>query len=229
MQESLDFRGKWTDLFANWLLVALLMVVTLGIYYPWGYVRLRRLILKNTYYRDKQLDFDGTGGELFGELLMIALLTLITLGFYALLGFATVRILKWDARHTILPDGTRLEYRGTGLDLFAQWLLVGILTSLTLGIYYFWGYVRIRRHILTNTFAAGCPLSFTGTGGQYLGISLVNTVLTLITLGLYAVLGFATIRELRWECQNTLVPELGIMPQGSAGLPIQVTVNIDRS
>lgn len=229
MQGSLDFRGKWIDLCANWLLVALLTVITLGIYYPWGHVRLRRLILRNTYHQDKQLDFDGTGGELFGELLVIALLTLITLGFYALLGFATVRILKWDARHIILPNGTRLEYRGTGLDLFAQWLLVGILTSLTLGLYYFWGYVRIRKHILSNTFAAGRPLSFTGTGGQYLGISLVNAVLTLITLGLYAVLGFATIRELKWESQNTLVPGLGIMPQGSVEQPIQVTVNINRS
>lgn len=229
MQGSLDFRGKWTDLFANWILVALLTAVTLGIYYPWGYARMRRVILRNTYYQDKPLDFDGTGGELFGELLVVVLLTLVTLGLYAFLGFAAVRILKWDARHTLLPNGTRLEYRGTGLDLFAQWLVVSILSALTLGIYYFWGYVRIRRHILSNTFAAGRPLSFTGTGGQYLGVSLVNAALTLITLGLYAVLGFTAIRELKWECQNTLIPELGVTPQGAVGEPIQVTVNINRS
>jgi uncharacterized membrane protein YjgN (DUF898 family) len=229
MQDNLEFRGEWTDLFANILLVTLLTALTLGIYFPWGYVRLRRVILQHTFYQGRPLNFDGTGGEFFGHCLVVLLLTLITLGFYALLGFASVRILRWDAQHTILPDGTRLEYRGAPLDLFVQWLIVGILTAITFGIYFFWGYPRIRNHIISNTFAAGQPLQFTGTGGQYFGVALVNFLLTTITLGIYSLLGFAAVRELKWDCENTVMPVI-TQPAAavSGGQPIHVTVNVNQ-
>ncbi len=228
MRDHLEFRGSWTDLFGNILLVTLLTTITLGIYFPWGYVRLRRVILEHTYYQDRPLGFDGTGGEYFGQCFMVVLFTILTLGFYSALGFGAVRILKWDANHTILPDGTRLEYRGAALDLFGQWLLVSILTTLTLGIYFFWGYPRIRRHILTNTYAAGRPLQFIGTGGQYFGVALVNGLLTLVTLGIYSLLGFAAVRELKWDCENTIMPPMAsASATAGPGQPIQVTVNVN--
>jgi len=182
MRVNLEFRGSWATLFGPILLATLLIVITLGIGTPWAQVYIRRKVLSNTYYQGQPLSFDGTGGQAFGIYLTILLLTLVTFGFYAILGFANVRMLKWDAEHTILPNGKRLEYRGTALDLFGQLLLISVLSALTIGIYYFWGYARLRHHIIGNTSVDRRPLQFSGTGGQYLGVALVNLFLTIVTL-----------------------------------------------
>ena len=132
--------------------------------------------------------------------------------------------------HTILPGGKRLEYRGGALDFFGQLLLVSILTTITFGIYAFWGYPRIRRHVISNSFVNGRSLQFTGTGGQYLGIALINLVLTIITFGLYSLLGPAAVRELRWDTENTILPDMPVAdaatPVGER--PIHVTVNVSQ-
>lgn len=203
----LEFRGSWTDILGVNLLMLFLSLITLGIYAPWGYVRYRRTILTRTYLNGQPLQFDGTGGQVWVNVIVISLLSMATLGFYALLGFAQLRMLKWDAEHTILPDGRRLDYRGSALDLFAQYLLIGLLSAFTLGIYYFWGYARLRNHIVSNTYPQGSALAlqFSGTGSQFLGVGLVALLLSIITLGLYAILGFATVRVLKWDVEHTAV------------------------
>lgn len=203
---NLEFRGRWIDIFGNVLLIGILSIITLGIYAPWGYARYQRVIATRTYYQDQSLQFDGTGGQAFVEFLIIAALTIVTLGLYAILGFASTRLLRWQYAHTILPTGQRLEYEGDAIDLFFENFLVVFFSILTLGIYYFWGYARVRRYIVTHTYLDGKPLQFEGTGGQYFVVALVNTLLTIITLGFYALLGFATVRLLRWDARNTVVP-----------------------
>jgi uncharacterized membrane protein YjgN (DUF898 family) len=230
MRRHLEFRGGSTSLFGPILGLAFFSAITFGIYFPWGYVRLRRKILENTYLDGQPLAFDGTGGQFFGLCLKIFILTLITLGIYGFLCFPIVAILKWDAEHTVYPNGKRAEYRGSAIDMFVQVLIVGILSAITFGIYGFWGYVRIRKHILSQTFLDEQPLEFTGTGGQYIGVALVNMLLSLITLGIYALLGCIVVRELRWDAPNTLVPWT---PQTAASYggdtrPIQVTVNVNQ-
>lgn len=206
MYDTLEFRGRWIDIFLNLLLIAFLSTITLGLYAPWGYVRFKRLIASNTYFQGQPLQFDGTGGQAFVQFLIIAALSVVTLGLYAILGFAGTRLLRWEYAHTILPTGQRMEYRGDPIDLFFENFLIGLLTPLTLGIYYFWGWVRRRRYILTHTYVDERPLDFTGTGGQYLVLALTNLVLTVVTLGFYAILGFAWVRLLKWDAANTVVP-----------------------
>ncbi|MEZ4864549.1 MAG: DUF898 family protein [Caldilineaceae bacterium] len=236
-RNNLDFRGTWTELFGTVIVVTLLTLITCGIYAPWGYAQMRRVVLAHTFYRDRPLRFDGTGGQVFGELLWILLFTVITLGLYPLLGFAQVRLLKWECEHTILPDGRRLEYRGSAFNLFGQYLLIGLLSTLTLGIYYFWGYTQFRRHIIAHTFIQGYgnPFQFTGTGGQYLGVALVNLLLTIITLGIYSLLGFAMVRTLKWDTGNTVVPfddrsSSSSTESNNVGAPsgVNITVNVTR-
>lgn len=208
MKNNLEFRGQWTDILGATLLIFFLTAITFGIYAPWGFARFRRTVLNLTYYREEPLKFDGTGGQVFRLYLAILFFSFITLGLYAFLGFAQLRILKWDSSHTILPDGRRLEYRGSALGLLVQLLIISLLSTLTLGIYYFWGYASLRRHIIGNTYIQGHeqPLQFSGTGTQFLGVGLVNALLTIITFGLYAILGFATVRLLKWDVDNTVLP-----------------------
>lgn len=209
---NLEFRGRWIDIFGNMLLITLLSTITLGIYIPWGYARYKRVITTRTFYDDRPLQFDGSGGQAFVEFLIIGALTIITLGLYPILGFASTRLLRWEYAHTILPTGQRLEYRGDAIDLFFEQFLLFFFSVLTLGIYAFWGYVRVRRYIVSHTYLDGSPLQFEGTGGQYFIIWLLNTLFTIITLGLYTTLGFATVRVLRWDARSTAVP----MPERSS-------------
>ncbi len=206
MYVNLEFRGRWVDIFLNALLIGLLATITLGIYLPWGYARWKRVIAENTYFDEQPLQFDGTGGQAFVEFLIIAALTVITLGLYAILGFAGVRLLRWEYAHTVLPTGQRLAYRGSAIDLFFENFVLFFFSALTLGIYYFWGYARLRRHIITNTYLDDQPLEFTGTGTQFLVVVILNFLLTIITLGFYTTLGFATVRVLKWDIGNTRVP-----------------------
>ena len=231
MRRSLDFRGGLTSLFGDILLVALLSTLTAGIYMPWGVARLRRKILSLTYAGDTAIEFDGTGGQLFVVLLKALFFSVITLGIYGLLCFPIVAMLRWDAEHTIYPGGRRGEYRGTALDFFGQILLIGLLSAITAGIYGFWGYARIRRHILGNTFVSGQPLEFTGTGGQYLGLFLGNWLLSMVTFGIYGLLGCATVRELRWDAENTMLymaPVMAPTPYPYDDRPYQVNVTVNR-
>ncbi|RLT37084.1 MAG: DUF898 family protein [Chloroflexi bacterium] len=217
MHINLEFRGRWNDIFLNLLLIGILSTITLGLYTPWGYARWKRMIATNTYFDNRPLQFDGSGGQAFVEFLIIGALSLITLGLYTILGFAGVRLLRWETAHTILPTGQRLEYRGGAIDLFFENFVLALFSALTLGIYFFWGYTRLRRHIITNTTLDGEPLGFTGSGVQFLVVALLNGLLSAITLGFYAILGFASVRQLRWEIENTLVP----MPQRSrAPMPV---------
>lgn len=209
---NLEYRGRWIDIFGNLLLITILTIITLGIYAPWGYARFQRVIATRTFYDDRPLQFDGSGGQAFVEFLIIGALSVITLGLYPILGFATTRILRWQYAHTILPTGQRLEYRGDSIDLFFEQFLTIFFSILTLGIYSFWGYVRVRRYIISHTYLDGNPLQFEGTGGQYFIIWLLNTLFTIITLGIYSLLGFATVRMLRWDARSTSVP----MPERSA-------------
>ncbi|MBI3960981.1 MAG: DUF898 family protein [Chloroflexi bacterium] len=206
MHINLEFRGRWVDVFLNLLLIGILSTITLGLYAPWGYARWKRMIAANTYFDNRPLQFDGSGGQAFVEFLIIGALSLITLGLYAILGFAGVRLLRWETAHTILPTGQRLEYRGGAIDLFFENFVLALFSALTLGIYFFWGYVRLRKHIITNTALDGEPLEFTGSGVQFLVVVLLNGILTGITLGFYAILGFAAVRQLHWDIENTLVP-----------------------
>ena len=190
MPTTLEFRGRWLNIYGNLILIALLSGITLGFYLPWGYVRWQRIITENTYFEDEQLEFDGSGAEAFIQFIVIGFYTLITLGLYVILGFSSTRMLRWQYAHTLTPNGLRMEYEGRTVDLFWEWLLLILLTPLTLGLYYYWGRNRLRRQILTHVSLNDQPMQLGSTPGEYLLAVLSNWVMTVVAIGLYAVLGF---------------------------------------
>lgn len=92
--------------------------------------------------------FDGSTLECF-----VYQSVLFLTGFFTL-GLATPWMLcafyKWEAEHTII-DGRRLEFIGTGSDLFVRFMLWCLLTFLTLGIYAFWFRINLYRWKCLNT------------------------------------------------------------------------------
>ena len=84
--------------------------------------------------------FDGGAATYIGTALLGGLITLCTLGICY--PFALVLIERWRAKHSFI-DGQRLEFTGSAMGLFGNWIKWLFLSVITLGIYLFWVGPRI--------------------------------------------------------------------------------------
>jgi uncharacterized membrane protein YjgN (DUF898 family) len=62
----------------------------------------------------------------------------------------------------------RIRFHGTGSTLFGIYVVNLFLTLLTLGIYSFWGRVKVRRYLLSETEFEGDRFAYHGTGRELL-------------------------------------------------------------
>lgn len=182
-------------LFKELIIVYLLSMVTLGIYLPWGLMRLQRFQQEHTIAEGEGVTYrlrtQLTGGELFKAGLVAYLLTMITFGIYA--PWMMVKMLGLFLGRTQLeengqPIGT-FAFRSTGGELFKTFIVGYLLTMITLGIYGFWFQVK-----MTQFFARGTELTiaerrfradYQGQGLELLKIGLLGYWLTMMTLGIY--------------------------------------------
>jgi len=65
-------------------------------------------------------------------------------------------------------ESRRLHFHGSGGSLFGIHIVNIFLTLLTLGVYYFWGKVRVRRYLLSESDFEGDRFAFHGTGRELL-------------------------------------------------------------
>ena len=67
------------------------------------------------------------------------------------------------------PDQVRkLRFHGTGGSLFGIHIVNMLLTGLTLGIYYFWGKVKVRNYVFSQSEFEGDRFAYHGTGKELL-------------------------------------------------------------
>jgi uncharacterized membrane protein YjgN (DUF898 family) len=67
------------------------------------------------------------------------------------------------------PDPVRkLRFHGTGGSLFGIHIVNMLLTGLTLGIYYFWGKVKVRNYVFSQSEFEGDRFAYHGTGKELL-------------------------------------------------------------
>jgi uncharacterized membrane protein YjgN (DUF898 family) len=74
-------------------------------------------------------------------------------------------------RHTSDKNSSsvrRISFHGQGGSLFGIQIVNIFLTLMTLGIYYFWGKVRSRRYLLSQTELEGDRFAYTGNGKELL-------------------------------------------------------------
>jgi len=64
-KNTIQFLGKGSQLFAIDLVNALLILLTLGIYYPWAKARKLKYVYQHTSMAESRFDFLGTGKEIF--------------------------------------------------------------------------------------------------------------------------------------------------------------------
>ncbi len=151
--KNLAYKGKkfefdTTNLCDFWCLVfiqGILCAITIGIYTPWAFVKIRRNILQRTSYDGEKFGFTANGAELFSLYLIQGILTVITLGIYS--PWAIARIVNYLVNNTTYGANGRFALALQGGDLFSIILLHGvILTVITLGIYYAWFLVKFTEY-----------------------------------------------------------------------------------
>ena len=149
---KVTFTGTGGQLFLDAFVGLLLTIVTLGIYFPWFVCKIIGFFCNNTTIsvdgsQTAKLRFTGTGGELFGIFIVGFILTIITFGIYR--SWYKVKKLKFLYGNTevLTQSGSRfrINFNGTGGELFVINVLGIILSIITCGIYSFWLIVNLIR------------------------------------------------------------------------------------
>ena len=92
--------------------------------------------------------FDGGLLQLIGWKLLGALITLCTFGICYPWAFCMVY--SWEAKHTVI-NGKRLQFNGTAVGLFGNWIKWLILTFITCGIYSFFLVIALKKWKIKHT------------------------------------------------------------------------------
>ena len=150
--------------------------------------------------RKGNCEFKGSGSQYFATVFIHLFLTsIITLGIY--LPWAWVKLLRLKADHTAI-NGKKVNFSGTGSQLFMLLLVNGFLTLITLGIYGPWALCNLFNWLAKNTLIEGTPSQFAGTGGSLFFIYIIHLlILPVLTLGIYSILGFY--RLFVWKEEHT--------------------------
>ena len=96
--------------------------------------------------------FDGGLFQLIFWKLLGTLITVLTFGICY--PWACCMVYGWEIRHTVI-NGQRLDFDGTALQLFGNWIKWWFLTLITFGIYGFWMGIALRKWKVKHTFIAG--------------------------------------------------------------------------
>jgi len=158
--QRLYFHGSGPTLFGIHIVNVLLTLLTLGVYYFWGKIRVRRYLMNQTELLGDRFAFHGTGKELLRGWLKAALVFGIPL---LLLG--------------TLPPFLEAGPGVQSLAALALYCLVQVFIPVAM--------VGARRYRLSRTSWRGIRFSFRGPAVEFLRIFIVGSLLSLLTLGLY--------------------------------------------
>ena len=128
------FDGTGIQLIGKFLLWGFLTIITFGIYGFWMSLSIKKWVTKHTHFvgeEDNNSYFDGSILGLIGTNLLAGIVLVVPV---VGLAWSTIIKLRWERSHTVI-DSRRLVFTGTVGQFFVKYLLWGILTGITLGIY----------------------------------------------------------------------------------------------
>lgn len=144
------FDGTGAQLFGKYILWCFLTIITLGIYGFWMSIAMRRWVAKHTHFvgeEDNNSYFDGGVLGLIGTNLLAGLVSFIPLVGVV---WGDVIKLRWEKGHTV-TDSRRMIFVGSVGSLFLKYLVWGILTLFTFGIFAIFVPVKLLRWQAENT------------------------------------------------------------------------------
>ncbi|MES2733816.1 MAG: DUF898 family protein [Bacteroidota bacterium] len=202
---KLSFHGSGSSYFGviivNWLLI----VVTLGLYYPWAKAKQLHYLYGSTALNEERFSFHGTGKEMFkgfikaviifaaiyGLLLLFMYLQMPIIGilvFYAcilaIIPFAIHGSYRYRMSRTSWR-GIRFGYRGDQKELSISFFKWTFFTIISFGLYSSWLSINLRNYLIGNIRLGSLQFKSDGDGGSYFWLNVKGYFLTLFTLGIY--------------------------------------------
>lgn len=101
----------------------------------------------------------------------------------------------------------KFEFTGKGLGYLFLVIWTGLLTVMTLGLFWPWSYAAKQKWIAAHTSIDGKQLVFKGSGIGIFTTWLLIFILSVITIGLYAPWGYCRIK--RWQTNNLYFADSG--------------------
>ena len=92
--------------------------------------------------------FDGGLLSYIGWIILGSLIKSCTFGICY--PWALCMIYGWKINHTVI-EGRRLQFNGTAVGLFGNWIKWLLLIVVTLGIYSFWVHIKLEQWRVKNT------------------------------------------------------------------------------
>ncbi len=205
----LSFHGDGGALFGIYSVNLLLSVLTLGVYYFWGKVKVRQYLYSQSEFAGDRFAFHGTGKELFigwskaflGVVVFFGAMfgiqsvwegptgeALSQLFFYGSLVILVPVVVVGSRRYRLSRTswrGIRVSFRGRTKELIRIFARDAILTGITFGIYYPWLLTNMRRFLASHSYFGNTSFDYEGDGGELFHIHLVGGLLTMLTFGLY--------------------------------------------
>lgn len=201
------FHGKGTTLFGIQLVNLLLIIITFGIYYFWGKVKVRKYIWSRIEFAEDRLCFHGTGQEILLGWIKAAIVFGVPFyffkNFFFVIGasvyfqlagvlmswvvislfipFAIVGTRRYRASRTSLR-GIRFSFRGKWWDFAKLFFRISSLLVLTLGLYYPYYSLRKTGYLTERTYFGNRKFGFDGKGSDLFGSFVIAALLALPSL-----------------------------------------------
>lgn len=199
LDHRLFFDGEGARFFSIWAVNAILTIITLGLYYPWAKVAMRKYIWNETRLEEDRFVFHGTGKELFRGFIIvygaIILLTIVMSFFpygvvllwlfvilimpYAIFGAWRYRVSRTSFR------GIFFSFKGDMGEFSKLFYINMFLTIITFGIYASWMRVNVMKYLFEHTNLGQYEFGFRGRGDDLFGINILGAILSVITLYIY--------------------------------------------
>lgn len=144
------FDGTGIQLIGKYILWAFLTVITFGIYGFWMAIAIKKWITKHTHFVGQEDDNSYFDGGILGFIGTNILATLVTVVPFVGFAWSNVIKLRWETKHTVV-DSRRLIFIGTVGNFFVKYLIWGLLSVITLGIYALFVPVKNLRLEAENT------------------------------------------------------------------------------
>ena len=223
-RRRLTFHGSGGTLLGITIVNALLILVTLGVYYCWAKTRVRRYLFSETAFAGDRFAYHGTGKELllgFLRAFVVFLVPIIVLSvvrdqlnvdpriktvaafLISILFLIFIPVAMVGSRRYRLSRaswrGIRFSFRGRAWAFIPIFLKGYFLSGLTFGLYYPFYLTRRQDFMVANAYFGNERFGFDGRGWELFRSFVLSILLTLPTLGICWIWYLARKRRFFWD------------------------------
>lgn len=216
------FQGDGRTLFGISFLNLIKTVFTLGVYRFWAKTNVRQYIWSQTLFSGDRFSYHGTGKELmrgavwFGVVLILLVLATVyvmfnigleegelasdLLGLIILIMLPALMVGAWRYRLSRTAwRNIRFSFRGKRMEAVTLYIVGGILSGLTLGLYWPFFKMKTEKFWRENSWFGDMQFRFSGVGKDFFAKFILAILLTPLTLGFYLFWFIADLKRYLWS------------------------------